>query len=46
MDVCVPCVWGANGGQKGASDPLHLELLTVVSHPVGAESQTASTLNH
>ena len=39
--VCVGvplCVPGAGGGQKRVSDPLELELQTVVSHFVGTGS--------
>lgn len=33
--VCTPCACSAHGSQKGASDSLGLELLTVVSLHVG-----------
>ena len=32
--VCVSCVCSACGGQKRATDLLHLELQVVVSHPM------------
>lgn len=35
-----PCVPGAHGGQKKASDPLGLESQTVVSCPVDAGTST------
>lgn len=36
IDVCVPGVCSASGGQKQASDPLELEIEIVVSYHVGA----------
>lgn len=36
MLACVFHVHSAHGGQKGAPDPLELELQTLVSHPMGA----------
>ena len=40
MYICAPCVCNAYRGQKRASDPLKLELQTVLSHNVGAGNQT------
>lgn len=31
MSVCVPCACNACGGMKAASDPLELDLLTIVN---------------
>lgn len=39
MHVCVLCVCSVSGGQKEL-EPLELDLPMVVSHHVGAESQT------
>lgn len=34
MFICTTCVPGAHGGRKKASDPLEMELQTIVSHHV------------
>ena len=39
MCLCVPHVCSELGGQKRASSPLELELLTVVICPVGAANE-------
>ena len=38
--ICVPWVSSSHGGQKRASDPLKLELQTIVSYHMGAGNQT------
>lgn len=48
MYVCATCLPSAHEGQKRVSDPLRLELQTVVRHQVGARNQnhvSASALN-
>ena len=48
--LCTMCMSCAHGGQKRASDALGPELQMVVSHPVGAGTQTSARevnmLNH
>ena len=47
MYISVPVSCSAHGGQKRVSDPPELELLTVISHHVGAGIPTpARALNH
>lgn len=37
---CIPCIHGALVDQKGAAEPLELDLLMGMSHYVSAENQT------
>lgn len=38
--MCTTCMPDALGDQKRVLDPMELELLMVVNHPVGAENRT------
>lgn len=50
--LCIRCTCGIHRGQKGASDPLELELEMFVSHHTvqgiqpGSPERAASALNH
>ena len=44
--MCAPCVLGAHGGQRRASDPLELELQMVLGCHVGAGNRAVSAPNN